>query len=287
MNEQTQRVNPHSKRPPVRYLGGKWALAPWIIGFFPPHAHYVEPFCGGASMLFRKHASEIETINDLDEEVVNFFRMLRERPRELLRAVALTPYARRELVIACGPLADDPVERARRFLVRSRMAYGSRQRHNTGWRYITHSHGRGPRLAREWADPRGLEFAVKRLRQVQIECDDAIAVIRRYDTPKTLFYVDPPYVLSSRSETRQMYMHEMTDDQHRELADLLNGVRGMVVLSGYRSALYDDLYAGWPRFDRVVPNNGNSTSVECVWVSPRAAHLTNMPLFSLMEATGD
>ena len=234
-------------------------------------------------MLFRKHASEIETINDLDEEVINFFRMLRERPRELLRAVALTPYARRELALACEPPVADPLERARRFIVRSRMAYGLRQRHNTGWRYITNSHGRGPRLAREWSDPRGLEFAVKRLRQVQVECDDASAVIRRYDTPKTLFYVDPPYVLSSRSETRQMYLYEMTDDQHRELAALLNSVRGMVVLSGYRSALYDELYAGWPRFDRVVPNNGNSTSVECVWVSPRAAHVQAMPLFSLVK----
>jgi DNA adenine methylase len=164
------------------------------------------------------------------------------------------------------------------------MAFGGEQRHASGWRYITYSHGKASRLVREWNDLRGLEFAVDRLRQVQIECDDALDVIARFDTPDTLFYVDPPYVLSSRAEGRHRYAHEMTDDQHRALADTLRAVRGTVVLSGYRSALYDTLYAGWPRFDRVVANNGNSTSTECVWVSPRAAHLNAPPMFQLLEA---
>jgi DNA adenine methylase len=270
-------VNPLSKRPPVRYVGGKWNLADWIIGFFPPHVHYCEPFCGGASVLFRKYPSEIETINDLDGEVVNFFRVLREQPDELIGALELTPYAREEVDLSNEPTAD-PLERARRFYVRAAMSRGGPQVHRPGWRYITNSHGRASRVVREWNDLGRLEFAVNRLKAVQIEHDDALAVIRRFDTPQTLFYVDPPYVLSSRAEGRQRYAHEMTDDQHREMAVVLRCVSGMVVLSGYRSELYDELFAGWTRFECTTSTNGNSVATESVWLSPNVGGMA-LPLF--------
>lgn len=275
-------LNPLAKRQPVRYVGGKWKLAEWIISFFPHHVHYCEPFCGGASILFRKTPSEIETINDRDGRIINFFRVLREQPDELIRRIELTPYAREELMLANESTDDsDPVEAARRFYVRSTMAYGGFQVHGTGWRYITNSHGRSSRMVREWRDMRGLEFAVNRLRQVQIECDVATEVIRRYDTPKTLFYVDPPYVHSVRAEGRTRYHFEMSDDEHRELAALLRSLRGMVVLSGYPSPLYDELYAGWVRMDCSATTNGNSQSTESVWLSPRVHSMGALPLFEM------
>lgn len=273
-------VNPLSKRPPVRYVGGKWKLAEWIISFFPPHDHYVEPFCGGASVLFRKYPSGIETINDLNSDVVNFFRVLRERPDALIAALELTPYAREEMELACyGEASSDPVEQARRFAVRAAMSRGGYQGGRTGWRYITNSHGRSSRVVREWNDLSRFAFAVNRLRNVQIEHDDALAVIRRFDTPKTLFYVDPPYVLSSRSERRTRYECDMDDHGHRALADVLRDVQGAVVLSGYASALYDELYAGWTRFDHTVSTNGNDTAVESVWVNARIGDMQTLPMF--------
>jgi DNA adenine methylase len=274
-------INPAAKRPPVRYVGGKWNLADWIIGFFPPHVHYVEPFCGGASVLFRKYPSVIETINDLDGRIVNFFRVLRERPDELIAAIELTPYAREELIIANGPMPDDPVEAARRYYVLACMAFGGVQMRGTGWRYITNSHGRSSRVVREWRDVHKLELAVNRLRQVQIEHDDALAVISRFDTPATLFFVDPPYVHSTRTEARLRYAHEMDDAAHCQLAGVLNAVRGMVVLSGYRSALYDELFADWKRIDKQVTTNGNGMATESVWLSPRAHGMAGLPLFQV------
>ena len=273
-------TNPAVRRQPVRYVGGKWFLADWIIGFFPPHDHYVEPFCGGASVLFRKFPSRIETINDLDGEIVNFFRVLRERPAELIELLELTPYAREELNLArTEETASDPVERARCFYVRSKMAYGGYQEHDSGWRYITNHRGCSSRLVREWNDLSGLEAAVNRLRQVQIEHADALAVITRFDTPKTLFYVDPPYVLSTRSKMRTRYIHEMDDDAQRELARVLNGAQGMVILSGYQSPLYDELYPGWVRRDVQTSTNGNSVATESVWLSPRVCENAALPLF--------
>jgi len=274
----TKHINPAARRPPVRYVGGKWLLAEWIIGFFPPHDHYVEPFCGGASVLFRKYPSSIETINDLDGEIVNFFRVLRERPAELIESLELTPYAREELQVAWEPVPNNPVEQARRFYVRSAMAFGGPWRYGTGWRYITNLHGRGSRVVREWNDLGKLEAAVNRLRQVQIEHDDALVIIPRFDTPKTLFYVDPPYVLSARSEERKRYTYEMEDDQHRQLAAVLNQVKGMIVLSGYQSPLYDELYPGWTRIDRETTTNGNSVATESVWLSPGVENAA-LPLF--------
>lgn len=265
-------------RQPLRYFGSKWLLAEWIISFFPPHEHYVEPFCGGASVFFRKPPSIIETINDSDEEVVNFFRVLRDTPESLLRAIRLTPYARWEHKQSMAAPAGNRLEQARRFYVRAQMSFGGHQRTSTGWRYVTDSHDRGSRVVREWRNLTSLEGIIDRLRQAQIECEDALNVIARYDSPQTLFYVDPPYVLSSRSDSRLRYVDEMTDEDHRGLARVLHQVRGMVVLSGYTSPLYAELFAGWARFERPSMTNAKSQATESLWLSPRAAHSV-LPLF--------
>ena len=265
--------------PPVKYFGGKWSIAPWIIATFPPHECYVEPFAGGASVLLRKPLSTIEVMNDLNNEVVNFFEILRNRPVELVRAIELTPYARAEYELSFEPTAE-PLERARRFYVRNRSSFGAGEgKSRTGFRFQTDNSTRGTRIVDEWARVDNLLEAALRLKQVIIERDDAFAIMKRYDRPKTLFYVDPPYVWNTRSSA-DSYASELNDSDHGRLADTLKGLTGMVVLSGYRSALYDELYTGWQRIEREVATNGKSKRVECLWLSPNTTRIDRLPLFA-------
>lgn len=262
--------------PVLRYIGGKWQIAEWIISQFPAHDNYVEPFCGAASVFFRKHPSPIEVINDRSGDVVNFFQVLREDTDALIRAVDLTPFSREEYDRAYEP-ADEPLERARRFYVRSWQSFSGHAGYKTGWRHQKNIHSRGTSLTREWKRMDGLYRSAARLKHALIEHDDALAVIQRYDTPKTLFYLDPPYVLGTRSNRRR-YAHEMTDDDHRLLAEALHAAQGMVILSGYAGDLYEELYADWKMLTKSTTTNGNSTAVECLWLSPSALR-AQTPLF--------
>lgn len=266
------------KRPPLQYHGGKWLLASWIIQHFPPHHGYVEPYGGGASVLLRKLPSAVETYNDLDGDVVTFFRVLREQPEALVRAIQLTPWARAELRAAhTAPPIDDPVEQARRLYVCAWQGfYGGRRNTVPGWRFcptVTSSNS----LVKLWGSTDHLYATARRLRDVQIECDGALAVIRRYDRPGTLFYVDPPYLPHVRGANRETfseaYRHEMTVGDHAELARVLRSVQGMVVLSGYASAEYAEWYEtyGWQRYSRAAAKvNRNAAATECLWLSPPA-----------------
>lgn len=264
--------------PPVRYFGSKWQLADWIIEQMPPHTSYVEPYCGGASVFFRKAPSALEVLNDLNGDVVNFFEVLRGRTDELVNQVDLTPFSRMEYERSFEP-CDEPLERARRFYVRSWQAFGSGGiLKPTGWRHQLNT-ARGTGVAQEWSRLSGLFKGAYRLKDAQIECRDALEIIQRYDTPETLFYVDPPYVLSARERKYDRYVHELTDGAHRQLAAALHQVQGMVMLSGYRSELYDELYGDWHCSTKTNTTNGNSTSVEYLWISPRANDLQRLPLF--------
>lgn len=257
-------------RPPLRYYGSKWRLAPWIMSFFPPHECYVEPFGGGANVLLRKQPAEMEIYNDADGDVVNFFQILRTRTDEFIRAVQLTPHARDELMLAREP-ASDPLERARRFYVRSWQAFHAGRMHeDTGWR-LQYRNNRGKSIIADWNDTDRLWPVVERLKQVQIENADALSLIARVDSRQTLFYVDPPYVLSSRSERHRYgaYTVDMSDNDHRRLAEVLRRVKGMVVLSGYQSALYDELFGDWLTVNRSMHTNGNVSRLEYLWISPR------------------
>lgn len=183
-------------RAPLWYRGGKWRIAPWVISHFPPHDCYVEPFGGAASVLLRKEPSLYEVYNDLDDAVVNFFRVLRTRPDDLVAQLRLTPWARRELELADRPV-DDELESARHFFVRS---WQSRRTavlglsNRTGWRF--QKKRSGGRQTRTWMRAiEDLHLVAERMRLVQVECDHAERVLARYDAPRTLFYVDPPYVL--------------------------------------------------------------------------------------------
>lgn len=267
-------------RPALRYLGGKWKLAPWIIDHLPPHRIYVEPFGGGASVLLRKSRSMGEVYNDLDDDVVNLFEVLREPASagELARRVDLTPFSRTEFFRAYEPTAER-VERARRLLVRSFQGFGScaaRADRTTGWRT-------GVRLdsasaARDWGNfPDAIEQLSRRLKGVSIECRPAAQVLAAYDAPGTLFYVDPPYVHSTRSPKRTRtapsngYTHELTDADHEQLLAQLSGMSGMVVLSGYASPLYDRALSGWSRVERDTFADGARARTEVLWLNPAAA----------------
>lgn len=252
-----------------RYHGGKWKLADWIISRFPAHKVYVEPFGGAASVLLKKDRSYAEIYNDLDGEIVNLFRVARDSGDELVRVAELTPFSRDEFVGSYEPSAD-PLEQARRTLARSFMGFGSAaaSRKATGFRANSNRSGTTP--AHDWANyPQALERTVSRLRGVTIENKDAMSVMAQHDTPETLFYVDPPYVSASRDSGID-YLHEMTDEDHERLCVFLHGLRGMVVLSGYRSELYDRLYGDWNQEEKAAFADGARERVEVLWFNNAA-----------------
>lgn len=230
------------------YFGSKVRAAARIVDLLPEHEAYVEPFCGSLAVLLAKprRPGRFETVNDLDQDLMTFWRVLRDRPADLERLCALTPHSRAEYD-AAWPIPDgtDELERARRVWVKLAMGRGGQLR-RTGWRYHEQTHGRNSSMPKTLAGYVGRFASVaERLRHVSLECLPALEVIDRYGKdPSTLLYVDPPYLMSTRSRTA--YRHEMhTDDEHRALARCLADVRGIVVLSGYHSRLYDELYAGW------------------------------------------
>ena len=263
-------------RPVMRYHGGKWRLAPWVIEHFPEHRVYTEAFGGGASVLMRKPRSYAEVYNDLDGEIVNVFRVLRDPATalELERAVRLTPFARAEFEVGYKP-SPDPVEQARRTLLRAAAGFGSvaASGRKTGFRSNVTRSGTTP--ATDWSRyPDHIGAYATRLAGVVIENRPALYVLRQFDGPSTLHYVDPPYPLSTRTPSASKeYRHEMTDEQHRELAAVLWSLSGAVVLSGYGCALYDDLYPGWRRVEKDATVDGGGVRREVLWISPAAARL--------------
>lgn len=258
-------------RPVLRYHGGKFRLAPWILSFFPRHTVYVEPFGGAASVLLQKPRVGAECYNDLDGEVVNLFRIMRdpERALELQRRVALTPFARDEFNWAYEPPVDD-IDRAHKLVTKAFLGFGSdsaTRPHRTGFRSRMTDGRVLPAI--EYASwPDAIPSFTRRLQGVLIENGEAIEVIQRMDTINTLIYVDPPYCHSTRAASRG-YRHEMDDAAHRALAAALHEVKGMVVLSGYPSELYDvELYSGWIRYERRHNADHGKASTEVVWLNP-------------------
>ena len=263
-------------RPIMRYHGGKFRIAPWIIGRFPPHQRYVELFGGAASILLQKPRSCSEVYNDLDGDIVNVFRVLQDpvsRDR-LIELCALTPYSRAEFDRAHEETAD-PVDAARRTIFRAQAGYGSASataKVRSGFR---HDSERSKTAAHVWAEyPSFIAAFAERFTGVIIEQRLAIELIPLRDSDQTLFYADPPYLHSTRCRTVGSgggYRHEMTDEQHVQLLQTLLSCEGAVVISGYQSDLYTDMLSGWRLHSRRVGisgNSGGSTRTECLWVSP-------------------
>lgn len=277
------------RRPILRYRGGKWRDGPWIISHFPGHRVYHEPYCGGASVLARKPRSFSEIINDLSGDVVNVFWVLRHpaRARELERLLRLTPFAEAEFKAAYLP-ADDPVERARRTITRAHLGHGANgvnRNRKTGFR--GRAHRRTTTGAQDWVNlPDQIRDWVARLQGVVITNRDALESLARHDEPDCLHYVDPPYMDSTRyQEAKRDYEHPMTDDQHRELAEVLHGLEGMVILSGYPSEAYDRWYQDWTRVERRSLADRGKIATEVLWLNPAAAKAMPQPgLFDREEA---
>ena len=257
-------------RPIMRYLGGKWRIAPWIIAHFPKHRTYIEPFGGGGSVLLRKSRAHCEIYNDLHGEVVNLFRVARDHGDELRRLISLTPYARDEFLLSYQ-VASDPVEQARRTVVRSYFGYGS-DSVSRGWMSgFRHNTNQNRTVAsQDWASfPDAFSGIIERLRGVVIENRDAREVMIPHDRPDTLFYIDPPYLPATRSRGGR-YRHEMNEDDHIALAEFLRGLTGMVVLSGYDSLLYSELYSDWPVEKKAARDGSGNRRIECIWINPQA-----------------
>ena len=263
------------KRPVMRYHGGKWRLAPWIISHFPDHKVYVEPFGGAASVLMQKTRSYSEVYNDMDGEVVNLFKILRdpEKSEQLISVLHLTPYSKDEFKLSYEK-SDDPIEQARRTVYRSFAGFGgAASGRQTGFRACSNRSNTSP--AHVWANyPGKLPDIIDRLRGVVIENKAAIEIINQHDTDKTLTYADPPYPHSTRMSNAHcsgVYRHEMTDDDHQYLAKTLRNVDGMVVLSGYPCDLYDkDLYPDWMRVQKNAFADGTLERTEVLWINPKA-----------------
>lgn len=256
-------------RPLVRWHGGKWILASWIIENLPPHRIYVEPFGGAGSVLLKKPRSYAEIYNDRDGDIVNLFRVARDRGPELVEKLRLTPFSRDEF-IAAYERSDDPLERARRLVVKCYQGFGTNSQlssKRSGFRSNSNRSGTTP--AHDWANyPDALAAIAERLRGVVIENRDASRVIENHDSEDAVFYVDPPYLIDTRGDNRADYVYELTREGHVALARQLRGIRGRAVVSGYPHPLYEELYQGWTRLTRRALADGARERLEVLWIKP-------------------
>jgi len=277
-----------STRPALRYHGAKFRLAEWCMQFFPAHRIYTEAFGGAAGVLLRKPRAYAEVYNDLDGDVVNFFRVLRDPAHraQLVQACALTPYARDEFDQAWEP-TDDPIERARRTAVRAQMGFGSAgaTKGSTGLR--TDTKRKHTTAQMDWLSyPDAIAAAGQRFAGVLIENRPAIDVLQQHDTPETLHFVDPPYMHETRElRSRSGYRHELSDDDHEDLLQAVLELEGFVVLCGYDSDLYNTWLDGWEKHStdaRISAGRGTAMRQEVVWLNPAcsAALHSTMGLFS-------
>ncbi len=256
------------------WYGGKFSHLGFLTPLFPTDAtHFCDVFGGSAAVLLNVGPYPVETYNDIDSDLVNFFATLRDHHDELLKAISLTPFSREELERACeSAVGLSPVERARRFYIRARQTRtGLAQTSSVGrWAHcvLTSRAGMSGSVSRWLGSIDGLIDIVARLRTVQIENAPALEVIQRYDTPETLFYLDPPYVHASRGDTAA-YGFEMTDAEHCELAEYLAVIRGRAIISGYRTTLYDHLFSDWHRVDADAQRASSVGAMrqESVWMN--------------------
>lgn len=272
-------------KPAFPYYGGKHRLAPWIASLLPPHRVYVEPFAGSAAVLFAKAPAMHEVLNDLDGNVATFFRALRDRPDELERACRLTPYSRDEYRSATLEGEMDDVERARRFFVRCTQGFNGNGTGGASWSNGFNA-GRSAQAFNVCAAVEGLLGVAERLRTVVVDNRPYDRVLAQYDADDAVVYADPPYLGETRSglddkkRSQANYAHDLTTEaEHRALAGVLRGTRAAVLLSGYRSPLYDELYAHWWTVEVAVQRPttnrrgvAGNRAVEVIWANrPLAA----------------
>lgn len=247
----------------LKYPGGKWRIAEWIISHFPEHKVYLEPFFGSGAVFFKKEPCYVETINDINGDIVNLFRVCRDFPAELAKLINLTPFSRDEFT-DCYERSEDPIEQARRTLVRYHQSFGTSNSTKKSWRNVQ-QYG-GPRTAAMWNNLPGTIVEVSsRLKDAQIENTDALTLINRYNDEKTLIYCDPPYILSTRK--RNMYQYELTDMDHCELITELKNSSSKIILSGYENDLYDFYLQDWNKDSIETTAQFGKKRTETIWMN--------------------
>lgn len=270
--EITRNAGKGKLRPPVKWHGGKHYLVERIIAYFPPHRVYLEPFGGAASVLLNKPPVEVEAYNDLDLRITRLFRVLQHQGDAFVSRVQFIPYSQKEFDDAGEyPLNASELDMAVCDFVRWRQSFGGKGK---TWSYTT-SRARGGMAGDVnawWTAIDQLPEIVERLRRVQILHQPAIHAIRRFDSPETLIYCDPPYVHETRdANSRNVYGVEMSEADHRELADVLNDCVGTVILSGYPSPLYKELFGHWRRAEFDIANHAaggrqKARKTEVLWI---------------------
>lgn len=250
----------------MKYPGSKWSIANWIINFFPEHHSYLEPFFGSGAVLFNKPRSHIETVNDLDENVVNLFEWIRQDPERLAHEIYYTPYARQVYEDAFAAVPEDNLHKAVNFYIRLNMGHGFRTNgEKVGWKNDVQGRERSY-ASEDWCNlPEKIMQAAERLRGVQIENRPAVELIQRFNYPNVLIYLDPPYVLGTRHG--KQYRYEMDDAAHNDLLDVSLAHRGPVLISGYDNELYNDRLQGWYREETFCYSQVKSKKKEVLWMN--------------------
>lgn len=244
----------------LKYPGSKTRISDWICEFIPPHNIYLEPFFGGGAIFFNKLPSRIETINDINSDVYNYFKVLRENPDELLHLLSLTPYSREKYESSYYLESSSDVERARKFAVKCCQGFGASNKYKNGFRSSTAA--TSPRTTSFWNDfPEILKHATLRLKEAQIENQNALKLIPRYDHKETFMYLDPPYPLDVRKN--YLYDKEMSNSEHIELLKIIKNFKGKVMISSYENDLYDSMLKGWRKEikNTIAENRAKRTEV--------------------------
>lgn len=249
----------------LNYPGAKWGMAKEIIALMPPHRSYLEPFFGSGAVLFNKPPSAIETVNDIDGDIVNFFRVLREQPEKLAAFIAMTPYSRDVFNDAHENRGNSDFERAWKFAIRSKMGHGFKTYQTTGFKIDVCGRENSYAVNCWNRLPRDLLTAAERLKEVQIENQPALDLIRKFNRDNVLIYADPPYLLETRGG--KQYRHEMDEQDHVDLLDALKQHKGTVILSGYPSEMYDRELAGWSKIARKSYNQNADQRTEVLWMN--------------------
>ena len=257
----------------INYFGGKYQWLEQLYQYFPDHLHFVDLFCGSMSVTLNKEPSALDTANDLDGGVINFFTVLRDHPEVLFQQLDLTPISRQEYKDCFPTYSDNSIEWARRFFVRCRMSFqGSGLKGNTGFNACieTSEKGLSKNVAKYLSAVERLPEVVRKLKQIQIENLDYKECIKKYDRSGTFFYVDPPYELRKRNYKKWYDVEFESDNHHIDLRDSLTGLKGFAMVSGYESDLYKDLYKEW-EFIKLQPKRhsmkGSKFQEECIWIN--------------------
>ena len=259
------------KRPLLLYHGSKYRIAEWIISYFSQHRIFLDLFGGSASLLLKKPRAEIEIYNDLDGEIVNLLKVVRDRGPELAQKLYLTPYARDEFKKSFTP-SDDSLEQARRTMVRSFQGFGGActtaikgSKISSESFRVAYKHGNRPQVS--WQNlPENLLYINERLKGVCIENLDFRKALKRYNKSDVLVYADPPYLSKVRDYGKD-YRFELSQSDHIELSELLHEHKGPVIISGYSSNLYDRLYKGWIRKEYLTHSLSNKKCTEIIWMN--------------------